>query len=94
MLTKQRTLLGRDVPCEQQGEGTQENCSVGHTARSLRFYGKGLVSRLSLARCSCSAHTCTGSGSFLVVSAPVSQKRFQRQGFWEVGHLLPPMGPS
>ena len=38
----------------------------------------GLVSGLSLANHSDSA-------SFLVVCAPLSQDRFQREGFWELG---------
>ena len=38
MLTKQEILLGRRPGGEQQGEGTQEDCSVA-VARNVGFYG-------------------------------------------------------
>ena len=46
-------------------------------AHSLRFYGDGLVSRLSLANHS-------DSESFLVVHALLSQNGCHKEGFWEV----------
>ena len=53
-------------------------------ARSLGFYGDGLVSGLSLANHS-------DSESFLVVHALFSQDGCQREGFWElVGHMVSP----
>ena len=75
---------------EQQGKGTQENCSATWL-RVSAFMVMGLVSRLSLANHS-------DSGSSLVVPTSLSQDGFQREGFWEVGRiywLLPsPFGPS
>ena len=59
MLTKQEILLG-----EQEGKGTQENCSAA--ARSLEFYGDGISFWWSLAKHS-------NSESFLVVHASLSQ---------------------
>ena len=75
MLTKQDTLLERPLGREQEGEGTQENCSATWLAVS-GFTVMGLVSGLSLAHHS-------GSGSFLVVHALFSQDGCQRGGFWE-----------
>ena len=60
----------------QEGEGTQENCSVSWLAVS-GFTVMGLVSGLSLANHS-------DSESFLVVHALFSQDGCQREGFWEV----------
>ena len=74
---KARGFIGKGRPGgEQQGKGTQENCS----ATWLTFSGfmvNGLVSGLSLA-----SHS--DSGSSLVVRASLSQDGFQREGFWEV----------
>ena len=65
MLAKQETLLGRGAPGgEQEGQGTQENCSATWLAVS-RCLVIGLVSRLSLA-----SHS--DSGSFLVACASLS----------------------
>ena len=51
-------------------------------ACSLRFYGDGLASVLSLVKHS-------DSESFLVVQALFSQDGCQREGFWEVvGHVV------
>ena len=73
MLAKQEILLGRGAPGgEQEGQGTQENCSATWLA-VLRCLVIGLVSRLSLA-----SHS--DSGSFLVACASLS-----REGFREVG---------
>ena len=64
MLTKQETLLGRGaLGGEQQGKGTQENCSASKLAVSGFM---GLASGLSLANHS-------DSGPFLVVRALLSQ---------------------
>ena len=66
---------------EQEGEGTQENCSATWLAVS-GFTVMGLVSGLSLAHHS-------DAGSFLVVHALFSQDGCQRGGFWEVeGHVV------
>ena len=64
---------------EQQGKGTQENCSATWL-RVSAFMVMGLVSRLSLANHS-------DSGSSLVVPTSLSQDGFQREGFWEVGRI-------
>ena len=65
--------LGR----EQQGKGTQENCSATWLAVS-GFMVMALVSGLSLANRS-------DLGSFLVACALLSQDGFQQEGSWEVG---------
>ena len=66
MLTKQETLLGRGaLGGEQQGKGTQEDCSASQLEVS-GFMVMGLASRLSLANHS-------DSGPVLVVRALLSQ---------------------
>ena len=63
---KARDFIGRGHPGgEQQGKGTQENCSAAWLAL-LGFMLMGLVSGLSLANHS-------GSESFLVAHALLSQ---------------------
>ena len=53
-------------------------------ARSLGFYGDGLVSGLSLANHS-------DSESFLVAHTSLNQDGCQREGFWEVvGYVVSP----
>ena len=61
---------------EQEGEGTQENCSA-RWLEVLGFMEMGLVSGLFLANHS-------DSESFLVVHALFSQDGCQKEGFWEV----------
>ena len=66
MLTKQETLLEETLSGgEQQGKGTQENCSATWLT-VLGFMVMGLVSGLSLA-----SHS--DAESFLVVHALLSQ---------------------
>ena len=73
VLAKQETLLGRGAQGgEQEGQGTQENCSATWLTVS-HFMEVGLVSRLSLA-----SHS--DSGSVLVACSSLS-----REGFREVG---------
>ena len=88
MLTKQETLLEEGTQGrEQEGKGTQEDCSATWLAVS-GFMVMGLVSRLSLANHS-------DLESFLVVHALFSQDRCQREGFWEVvGHVMFPFDLS
>ena len=75
---KARDFIGKGHPGgEQQGKGTQENCSAMWLAVS-DFMVMVLVSGVSLA-----SHS--DSGSFLVVNASLSQDGFQQEGFWEVG---------
>ena len=77
VLTKQETI-GKERPGgEQQGQGTQENCSATWLA-VLGFMVMGLFSGLSLANPS-------DSGSFLMTRASLSQAGFQQEAFWEVG---------
>ena len=64
----------------QEGEGTQENCSVSWLAVS-GFTVMGLVFGLSLANHS-------DSEAFLVVHALFSQDGCQREGFWEVARCM------
>ena len=86
VLTKQETLLGRGTWVEQEGKGTQENCSAMWLEVS-GFMVMGLISRLSL-----TSHS--GSESFLVVHTLFSQDGCQ-QGFWEVvGHVVSPFDLS
>ena len=81
---KARDFIGKWRPGkEQEGKGTQENCSVTWLA-VLGFMVIGLVFRLSLANHS-------DSESFLVVHALFSQDGCQREGFWEVvGQVVSP----
>ena len=85
---KARDFIGkRRLGGEQQGKGTQENCSAMWLAVSA-FMVMGLVSGLSLA-----SHS--DSESFLVVHALFSQDGCQQEGFWEVvGHVLSPFDLS
>ena len=71
---------------EQQGKGTQENCSaLGSLSRVLVVMGLGFG--LTLASHLACAHTWSDSGFFLVARASLSQDRFQRAGFREVGRI-------
>lgn len=54
------------------------------------FMGMGVVSGLSLAR----RLAWSGSGSSLVVWAPLSPEGFQHRGSWDVDCLFPRIGPS
>ena len=85
---KARDFIGKGHPGgEEQGKGTQEDCSAMWSAVSC-FMAMGLVSRLSLA-----SHS--DSGSFLVVHASLSQDGCQREGFWEaLGHMVSPFDLS
>ena len=79
---KARDFTGKGHPGgEQEGKGTQEDCSAAWLAVSgLRVMG--LVSELTLVNHS-------DSKSFLVVHALFSQDGCQREGFWEVvGHVV------
>ena len=68
MLTKQEIFIGKgQLGGEQQGKGTQENCSATVMVMEL-------VSRLSSANHS-------DSESFLVVHTLFSQEGCQREGF-------------
>ena len=72
---KARHFIGRRHPGgEQQGKGTQENCSAMWLA-VLGFMVMGLVSGLSLANHS-------DSESFLMVHTSPSQDGCHREGFW------------
>ena len=84
MLIRQEIFLGIGHPGgEQEGKGTQENCSTTWFVVS-GFMVMGLVSGSSLA-----SHS--DSESFLVVHTLLSQDGCQREGFWEVvGHVVSP----
>ena len=88
MLTKQEILLGKGPRGgEQEGKGTQENCSAAWLT-VLGFMVMGLVSRCSLAN-----HP--NSESFLVAHSLLSQHRCYREEFWEVdGHVVSPFDLS
>ena len=85
---KARDVIGKGHPGgEQQGKGTQENCSAMWLAVS-GFMVMGLVSGWSLANHS-------NSESFLVAHASLRQDGCQREGFWEVdGHPVSPFDLS
>ena len=85
---KAKDFIGKGHPGgEQQGKGTQEDCSVTWLA-VLAFMVTGLVSVLSLANHS-------DSGSFLVAHTWLSQDGGQQERFWEVvGHLASPFDLS
>ena len=84
---KARDFIGKGhLGGEQEGEGTQENCSAMWVP-VLGFMVMELVSGLSLANHS-------DSESFLVVDTVFSQDGSQR-GFWEVvGHVVSPFDLS
>ena len=87
MLTQQQTFWGRDTGGEQQGKGTQENCSAMWLVVS-GFRVKGFVFGFSLVNHS-------DAGSFLVVHTLLCQVGCQREGFWEVvGHVVSPFDLS
>ena len=89
MWTKQEIyFIGKGHPGgEQQGKGTQENCSAAWLAVS-GFMVMGLVSGWSLANHS-------NSESFLVAHASLSQDGCQRERFWEVdGRMVSPFDLS
>ena len=81
---KARDFIGKGNPGgEQQGKGTQENCSAVWLAVS-GFMVMGLVSGWSLANHS-------DSESFLVAHASLSQDGCWWEGFWEVDrHAVSP----
>ena len=89
---KAEAFTGKGCPDrEQQGKGTQENCSAMWLAVS-GFIGMGSLSTLSLA-----SHLdwpmlglAQGPGG-VCISQP---RQISHQGSWEVCTLLPPMGPS
>ena len=85
---KARDFIGEGHPGgDQQGKGTQENCSAAWLPVS-GFMVMGLVFGLSLA-----SHS--DSKSFLVVHALFSQHGCQREGFWEVvGQVVSPFDLS
>ena len=59
-----------------------------HMAHCLGFLVVvGLVFGLTLTSHLACAHTWSDSGFFLVARASLSQDRFQREGFWEVGRI-------
>ena len=70
---------------EQQGKGSQENCSATWLAVSGCIV-MGLALGLSLANHS-------ASGSFLVARASLSQAGFQQRVFWEVGRTCGLVSP-
>ena len=75
---KARNSIGKGCPGrEQQGKGTQEDCSATWLSVS-GFMLMGLILGLSLANHS-------DSESFPVAFASFSQGGFQREGFWEAG---------
>ena len=85
---KARDFIGRwHLDGEQQGKGTQENCSATWLTVSGLIV-MGLVSGLSSANHS-------DLESFLVVHALFSQDGCQREGFWEmVRHVVSPFDLS
>ena len=85
---KARDFIGKGrLGWEQQGKGTQENCSATWLTVS-GFMVMGLVSGWALANHS-------NSESFLVVHASLSQDACQQEGLWEVDrHAVSPFDLS
>lgn len=75
---------------KQQGDRTQENCSDTWLTVS-GFMGMEFLSRLSLSNHLAWPDPAQGRSWWRV---HLSQDGFQCQGFWDVGHLLPPVGPA
>ena len=79
---------------DQQGKGTQENCSATCLTVS-GFPEGGLVSGLSPAKYPVPAHVWSDSGLFVAAHASLSQDGFPGEGFWEAGRtyygLVPPL---
>ena len=83
VLTKQEILLGNGAQVESRRVREPGRTALP-VSGSLRFYGDGIISGLSLANHS-------DSESFLVVHALFSQDGCQREGLWEVvGHVVSP----
>ena len=80
MLTKQKTLLGRDTRVES---GRRSALTPGSQSQGLWRWV--WLSRLSLANHFACAHIWSDSRSQLVASTPLSQDGSQPKGFWEVG---------
>ena len=72
----------------ESSRGREPGDLLGTWPCSLRFCGNGVRFWIVSGPLSCSAHTWSGPGSFLVACVSLSQ------GSWEVGGLLPPTGPS
>ena len=83
MLTKQEILLGRCAWVESSRVREPRTALP-----ALAFMVMGLVSGLSVAKCS-------DSESFLVAHALFIQDGCQQEGFWEVvGYMMSPFDPS
>ena len=93
VLIKQKTLLGRGARVESSRVRNPGEL-LCHVTPSLWFYGNRVRFQVISGQSSSLAHTWSGSGSFLMAQAPLSQDGFQCQGSWEVGCLLPATGPS
>ena len=86
VLTKQeKGCPGR----EQQGKGTQENCS----AMRLSFMGMGSISRLSLARHLARPVLSLAQSPSWRHMHLLAKRDSSAQGSWEFGHLLLPTHP-
>lgn len=86
MLTKQETLLGKGALEGSSRVREPRRTALQVVAVSGWFYGVSfpVVSEQS----SCLAHIWSGSGSFLLAHAPLSEDRSQHQGSREVGGLV------
>ena len=93
VLTKQKTLLARGTWAERS-RAREPRELLCPKAPNLQFYGIGVSFWVVSGQSSGLAHTWYGSGSFLVARIPLSQDGFQCHRPWEVGCLLPPIGPS
>ena len=87
MLTKQEILLRKGTQVESSRVREPRRTALPHDS-VLGFMVMGLVSGLSVAKCS-------DSESFLVAHALFSQDGCQQEGFWEVvGYMMSPFDPS
>ena len=94
MCWQNRRLYQEGAPGQRAAGWGNPGEQLCHVAHSLRFYGSGVSFQVASGQSSCSARIWSGPGTFLVAWAHLSQDGFCRQGSWDVGGLLPPMGPS
>ena len=84
VLTKQKTLLGRDTQAETSRVRETRRTTLPRGLQSP-VYGNGVSFWVVSGQSSCLYHIWSDSASFLVAHKSLSQDGFQHRGFWEVG---------